>query len=416
MIFFYRTLVNLIFILSPLIILVRLLKNKEDLKRFKEKIGIFKEYKSKKKLIWFHGASVGEFQSIVPLLEKLEKSQKIDKILVTSNTLSSSKIISKVKLKKVIHQFFPIDTNFLTKKFINHWKPSLAFFVDSEIWPNMLLNLNNNKIPTVLLNARITKKSYNKWFKIKSFSKSIFNNINLCLCSNKESVGFLKKLGAKNIKYFGNLKYSQTENEKIEINNQTLKFISKKTVWCASSTHKTEEKFVGIIHNKLKKKFKNLLTVIIPRHIDRKHQIKDELIELGLKVHMHEPYTKIDRETDIYLVNSFGKTKSFYSIIKNVFLGGSLIQHGGQNPLEAVRYNCNILHGPNVSNFNEVYRFLEKQKISKKIYNHNQAANILVKLLNTKKSKINIKNKVKLIGEKILKKNIYEINLILKKI
>jgi 3-deoxy-D-manno-octulosonic-acid transferase len=158
------------------------------------------------------------------------------------------------------------------------------------------------------------------------------------------------------------------------------------------------------------------LTVIIPRHIDRKHQIKDELIELGLKVHMHEPYTKIDRETDIYLVNSFGKTKSFYSIIKNVFLGGSLIQHGGQNPLEAVRYNCNILHGPNVSNFNEVYRFLEKQKISKKIYNHNQAANILVKLLNTKKSKINIKNKVKLIGEKILKKNIYEINLILKKI
>ena len=204
MIFFYRTLINLIFILSPLIILVRLLKNKEDLKRFKEKIGIFKEYKSKKKLIWFHCASVGEFQSIVPSLEKLEKSQKIDKILVTSNTLSSSKIISKVKLKKVIHQFFPIDTNFLTKKFINHWKPSLALFVDSEIWPNMLLNLNNNKIPTVLLNARITKKSYNKWIKIKSFSKSIFNNINLCLCSNKESVGFLKKLGARNIKYYGN--------------------------------------------------------------------------------------------------------------------------------------------------------------------------------------------------------------------
>ena len=416
MIFFYRTLINLIFILSPLIILVRLLKDKEDLERSKEKIGFFREYKSKKKLIWFHGASVGEFQSIVPLLEKLEKSKKIDKILITSNTLSSSKIISKVKLKKVIHQFFPIDTNFLTKKFINHWKPSLAFFVDSEIWPNMLLNLNNNKIPTVLLNARITKKSYNKFFKIKSFSKSIFNNINLCLCSNKESVGFLKKLGAKNIKYFGNLKYSQTENEKIEINNQTLKFISKKTVWCASSTHKTEEKFAGIIHNKLKKKFKNLLTVIIPRHIDRKHQIKDELIELGLKVHMHEPNTKIDRETDVYLVNSFGKTKSFYSIIKNVFLGGSLIKHGGQNPLEAVRYNCNILHGPNVSNFNEVYRFLEKQKISKKIHNHNQAANILTKQLNTKKSKINIKNKVKLIGEKILKKNIYEINLILKKI
>ena len=416
MIFFYRILINFIFILSPLIIFVRLLKKKEDIKRFKEKIGFFKDYNSKKKLIWFHGASVGEFQSIVPLLEKLEKSKNIGKILITTNTLSSSKIISKIKLKKVIHQFFPIDTNFLIKRFINHWKPSLALFIDSEIWPNTLLNLNRNQIPTVLINARITKKSYGKWIKIKNFSKFIFSNINLSLCSNKETVSYLRKLGAKNIKYFGNLKYSQTESEKIEINNQTLNFISKKTVWCASSTHKTEEKFVGIIHNKLKKKFKNLLTVIIPRHIDRKHQIKEELTELGLKVHMHEPNTKIDKETDVYLVNSFGKTKSFYSIIKNVFLGGSLIQHGGQNPLEAVRYNCNILHGPNVSNFSEVYRFLEKQKISKKIYNHNQAANILEKLLNTKKSKINIKNKVKLIGEKILKKNIHEINLILKKI
>ncbi len=415
MIFFYRVLINLILILSPIIILIRLLENKEDIKRFKEKLGLFQANKSKGKIIWFHGASVGEFQSVVPLLEKLEKSRKIDKILITSNTLSSSKVISKVKLKKVIHQFFPIDANFLVKKFINHWRPSLALFIDSEIWPNMLINLDKEKIPIVLLNARITKKSFDKWIKVKSFSKIIFNKINLCLSSNKETVNYLKKLGAKNIKYFGNLKYSQTENEKIEINNQTLKFISKRTTWCASSTHNNEEKFIGVVHNILKKKYKNLLTVIIPRHIDRRHQIKDDLLNLGLKVHMHEPSTKIENDTDIYLVNSFGKTKSFYSIIKNVFLGGSLIQHGGQNPLEAVRYNCNILHGPNVSNFSEVYKFLEKQKISRKIHDHSQTANILDKLFNSKKSKKNIRNKVKLIGDKILKKNIHEINSILKK-
>ena len=133
MIFFYKVLINFIFILSPLIILTRLFKNKEDLKRFKEKLGFFKKYEIKKKLIWFHGASVGELQSIVPLLEKLEKSKKVDKILITSNTLSSSKIISKIKLKKVIHQFFPIDTDFLVKKFISHWKPSLALFIDSDL-------------------------------------------------------------------------------------------------------------------------------------------------------------------------------------------------------------------------------------------------------------------------------------------
>ncbi len=416
MIFFYRIFINLILLFSPFIILIRLIKKKEDFKRYREKFGFFTKNRSKGKLIWFHGASVGEFQSIVPLLEKLEKSKKISQILITSNTLSSSKIISKIKLKKITHQFFPIDNYLIVKKFIKYWRPSIALFIDSEIWPNMIFKLSEEKIPTILLNARITKRSFMRWIKLKNFSKLIFNKFNLCLSSNKETVSFLKKLGAKNIKYFGNLKYSQSENEKIEIDDQTIKFISKKTVWCASSTHNTEEKFVGFVHNKLKKKYKNLLTIIIPRHINRNEQIKNELLDLGLKIHMHEPKTKIHKDTDIYLVNSFGKTKSFYSILKNVFLGGSLINHGGQNPLEAVRYNCNILHGPHVSNFNEIYKFLSNKKISKKIDNVNQTVNILDKLFNSKKPQKNIKLKVNMIGQSILKKNIHEINLILNKI
>tara|TARA_B100001057_G_scaffold200505_1_gene201201 strand:- start:6313 stop:7560 length:1248 start_codon:yes stop_codon:yes gene_type:complete len=414
MFFFYKFSINFLLILSPLIILIRFLKKKENFISFKEKFGFFKKKRPQGRLIWFHGASVGEFQSIVPLLEKYEKSKKIDHILITSNTLSSSKIISKIKLKKITHQYFPIDNNLIVKKFINHWKPAMALFIDSEIWPNMILNLNKEKIPILLINARLTKKSFRRWNKFKIFSKLIFNKFDLCLSSNRETVFFLKKLGAKNIKYFGNLKYSQSENEKIVIDNQIRNFFSKKTVWCASSTHDSEEKFACQVHLKLRKKYNDLLTVIIPRHIHREKKIKDQISKLGLKIHIHEPKTKIDNDTDIYLVNSFGKTKSFFTLIRNIFLGGSLIDHGGQNPLEAVRYNCNILHGPNTFNFNEVYTFLEKQKISKKIYNDNQAVSVLDKLFNTKKKK-RIKNKVKLIGEKILKKNIYEINHILKK-
>ena len=413
MIFFYRIFINLIFIFSPIIIFFRLLKKKEDFKRFKEKIGIFQENKTKGKVLWFHGASVGELQSIIPLLERYEKSDKISKILITSNTLSSSKIVLKIRSKKIKHQFFPIDNNLITKKFINHWKPCLALFIDSEIWPNMLINLKEKNIPIILLNARITKKSYNRWIKIKNFSKKIFNNFNLCLSSNKETVKYLKKLGAKNIKYFGNLKYSQSENEEIRIDRQTTKYFAKRKVWCASSTHNSEENFVGLVHNELKKKYANLLTVIIPRHIDREEQIKDQLNDLNLKVHVHEPKNKIHSDTDIYLVNYFGKTKSFYSIIDTIFLGGSLIKHGGQNPLEAVRYNCNILHGPNISNFFEIYKFLNKQKISKKVNNLNQTVKILDKLFTSKKSKKNIKKKVNLIGRKILDKNVHEINLII---
>jgi len=413
MLYIYRLFINLALIISPLIITIRLLKKKENLKRFTEKFGIIKQIRPRGKLIWFHVASVGEFRSIIPLLEKYETSRTIRRILITSNTLSSSKIISEIKLKKIIHQFFPIDHNLIVKRFIEYWNPSMTLFVDSEIWPNMIINLKKKNIPILLINARLTKKSYKRWIKFKDLSKLLFSKFDLCLSSNKETVGYLKNLGAKKIKYFGNLKYTQSKNEKLVIDGQIKNFISKKTVWCASSTHQSEEKFAGQVHKLLKKKYNNLLTVIIPRHIDRERKIKDEMFELGLKVHTYKPKKKIHPDIDIYLVNSFGKTKSFFSLVKNVFLGGSLIDHGGQNPLEAAKFGCNILHGPNIYNFNEVYKFLKKQKISKKIYNVIQTANILEKLFNSRKYKKNIENKIENIGKEILRKNLYQINKIL---
>lgn len=415
MLFFYRVLINLITLLSPIIITYRLIKKKENFSRFKEKFGFFTEKRSKGKIIWFHGASVGELQSIIPILEKLNNSKYISQILITSNTLSSSKIISNIKLKKISHQFFPIDNNHIVKKFIDYWRPSLALFIDSEIWPNMICQLDKKKVPTILLNARITKKSFKRWFKLKNFSKKIFSKFYICLSANKETVYYLNKLGAKKIKYFGNLKYSQSEKYRPHLNKNLKNFFSKKKIWCASSTHNTEERLAGLVHNELKKKYKNLLTVIIPRHIERTYEISNQLTELNLKIHNHKSNEKIKKDTDIYLVNSFGKTKSFYSIINHVFLGGSIINHGGQNPLEAVRYNCNILHGPNVSNFNEIYKFLGNQKISIRVNNLNQIVLALDKLFSSKKRKKNIKNIINSIGRKILEKNLDEIKLILKK-
>ena len=182
MLILYRFLINFTFILSPLIILIRLLKKKEDINRFKEKLGLFSKKKIGGNLIWFHGASVGEITSIVPLLEKFEKNKKVRQILITSNTLSSTNIIKSLKLKKVIHQFFPIDTNFISKKFINYWQPKKAFFIDSEIWPNTILNLKEKKIPIILINGRITKKSFNRWRLAPGFAeKSLIILIYVCL-------------------------------------------------------------------------------------------------------------------------------------------------------------------------------------------------------------------------------------------
>ena len=415
MLIIYRLLTCLILILSPIILILRLIKKKEDPIRFTEKFSYFSKKKKIGNLVWFHGASVGELQSIIPIVEKYDKNKKINQILITSNTLSSSKIINNFKFKKVVHQFFPLDVNILSKRFINYWKPSIAFFIDSEIWPNTLTNLKNKNIPTILLNGRITKKSYQRWLFFPNFANSIFNKFDLCLSSNNESKKYLKILGAKNIKFVGNLKYTQSEQKIIDIKKNIKTFIKNKKVWCASSTHYNEEKLCGLVHKKLKEKYKNLLTIIIPRHVNRVESIKKELNNLKLKIHLDEPSSSIDKSTDIYLVNSYGKTKSFYNNCKNVFLGGSIVSHGGQNPLEAARFGCNILHGKNISNFKEIYEFLNKNKISSLIKTKAEFEKkleiLLLKKNNTSKT---TRNKISKIGKKILKDTQKEIYIFIK--
>ena len=275
MLFVYRFLINLILLISPLILVIRFFKGKEDLVRFKEKVGFFSKKKMAGNLIWFHGASVGELQSIVPLIEKLEKNKSIKQILVTSNTLSSSKVLKINKFNKVIHQFFPIDSSFLIKKFLNYWKPSKALFVDSELWPNTIIQLKQKKIPIILINGRITKKTFKRWDRLSNFSKKIFNNFDLCLSSSKESFKYLKRLNFRNVKFIGNLKYSQSELKNLDIDKNLKKFLSNKKTWCASSTHYPEELFVAQAHKILKKKIKNLITIIIPRHAERYSSIKN---------------------------------------------------------------------------------------------------------------------------------------------
>ena len=409
MFFIYKVLINIVFFFSPIIIIIRLIKRKENIKRFIEKIGFFTKKRVSGKLFWFHGASVGEIQSIIPLIEKLEKDKTINQILITSNTLSSSFIIDKLSLKKTIHQFYPIDCNFISSKFLNYWKPSKAFFVDSEIWPNTVNNLYNRKIPIILLNGRITKKTYNRWMKFPNLSRFLFSKFQLCLSSSYESKKYLKKLGANNVKYFGNLKFSQSENQSIKIDKNLKNFLLKKNSWCASSTHYNEEKYCALTHLKLKKKYNDLLTIIIPRHVDRVDKIKNELENLNLNIHLDYPKKKIKSNTDIYLVNSYGKTKSIFKICKNVFLGGSLINHGGQNPLEAAMYGCRVFHGPNISNFREIYGHLKKKNVSYKVVNQNHLTNLLRKKLDKKNySKKSIKN-LTLEGTKILNKIFNEI-------
>ena len=397
----YKLITLIVLILSPIILVYRLLIKKEDLIRFKEKFSIPTKKRKIGKLIWFHGASVGELLSILPIIRKLEKNKKITQILLTSSTLSSSKVISKFKFKKVVHQFYPLDVNFLTKNFLDYWKPSFAGFIDSEIWPNMITNIDSRSINLFLINARITKNSFKKWNKINFFAKKIFGKFNFALTSDSKSKIYLKSLGVKKLFYLGNLKFSENYKEKKINNNKLKKFLNSKKFWCVSSTHNGEEEICFNTHISIAKKYNNFLTILIPRHVERAKEIINLANNKNLKVHLHSSKYKIDNNTKIYLVDSYGETKNFYNLSKIVYMGGSLIKHGGQNPLEAARYGCKILHGPNVMNFEEIYSLLGKLKISKKIKNINDLSYNLNLMI---KKKFNNKKNVKTINE--LGKNI----------
>ena len=189
-------------------------KKKEDKKRYKEKFCFPSKKRINGNLIWFHGSSVGELLSILPLVQELENNKSVNQILITTSTLSSSQIFKKFNFKKTIHQFFPIDSIFFSYKFLNYWKPTIAIFVESEIWPSIFKILNKKKIPLNLLNARITKKTFNKWRCIKKFSNSVFKNISIAYPQNEETSNYLKKLNVPTIKKIGNLKFFNNQQSK----------------------------------------------------------------------------------------------------------------------------------------------------------------------------------------------------------
>ena len=406
--FIIYNLLNLLLLsFSPLVLLIRFFLGKEDKKRFKEKFCFFSKKNDNKQIVWIHGASVGEILSIIPIIKELEKDIKIKKILLTSSTTSSASVILKYKFKKTVHQYYPLDINFLTKFFINYWKPKIAIFVDSEIWPNMYKNLHKKNIPLILLNARITNKSFNRWKLFPRFSKNIFSKITLALPQNSETKKYLHLLGVKNIKKAGNLKYFGNSNNK-RIKDNLKKRFYKRNVWCAASTHRDEEIFIGRVHAELKSKIKNLITIIIPRHINRTNSITNELKSIGLKYQLHSENKKIKKNTDVYLVDTYGETINFYLLSKLTFLGGSMINHGGQNPLEPAREGNYIIYGPNISNFKEVYEMLNFLKIAKKIKSIKEMKKIILKKINYNQNN-KVKNKLKIIGDKILTKNLLEI-------
>jgi len=419
MLFFYKISTIILYPFVVLLIYLRSFFNKEDQVRYKEKIfsSSFRVLKNnRKKLIWFHVASIGELLSILPLVEEINSFNKNIEFLITSVTLSSSNLLKKKlsQYNNITHRFMPVDTEYLSEKFLSAWKPDLICFVESEVWPNFLFKIKEKKIPLALINGRITKKTFMRWNILAKFAQAVFNNFDLCIACSKESENNLKKLQTKNLSYVGNLKYS-VKNKKENLEESNIKILNTFKVWCAASTHDTEESTMLKTHLEIKKKFKNTLTIIIPRHIKRVPEIKKLTDEFNLTSQILNDGDLIDGKKEILIINSFGVLFKFFSYCKNIFIGKSLIKKlkmvGGQNPIEPAKFGCRIFYGPYVYNFQEIYDYLNTKNISEQIVDEKDLAEKIIQNFESPKKieekNINLLNNY---GIKILNHTLSELN------
>jgi 3-deoxy-D-manno-octulosonic-acid transferase len=389
-----------------LYLFLRILKKKESILRFREKLGITDSQRNSGYLIWFHCSSIGELKSVFPIIDHYVKKNKI---LVTTSTLSSSEIFHKKysNNKNITHQFSPIDSPQIVKRFFLKWKPNIVFFTDSEIWPNQIYYAKNNEIPIILLNARISKRSFNKWRLFKNTMSEILKCFKLILCQSNESKDFFHYFKTDNIETIGNLKFIISPN--LDSQNDFNINSKQRIIFIALSTHDTEEELCLKAHISLKLKYPNIITIIIPRHINRITKIEKIVRKLKLNFLTQDSLSNINDNTDILIINSYGNTQKYLRLSKYIFIGGSLIDHGGQNPIEVAYNNSFIFHGPFIYNFTEIYNFLNKENISFEIKSKRDLIDQLEKKINTYQDN-NIKEKIIKIGNEILETTIKKLD------
>ena len=421
MLLIYRYLINIFFPIIIIIVFLRRWFNKEDKVRFKEKLfssSFNININQNKKLIWMHAASLGEFKSIIPLIKKLNQKNKFD-FLITTTTLSASNLFAKELLNEsnITHRFFPIDKTSLVKEFLDKWSPNLIVFVDSEIWPNFILEIKKRNIPLILLNGRITKKTFLRWSLAPKLAEKIFQSFELCLPSSRESKKYLEIFKVKNIKYLGNIKLAAENNFGI-LSNENKEILGNNKFWCALSTHEGEEIFCLKTHLKIKEVFKDIITVIIPRHIDRSKKIKSSCKKFNLNCQILSKNELIKKGKEIIIINSYGVTSTYLNSCKIVFIGKSMIKRlkpvGGQNPIEAAKLKCKIYHGPYVYNFKEIYELFNKYKKSEKIYDEEELSKKITMHLK-KPNEIDDKviETINILGKRILEETSKELDQII---
>jgi 3-deoxy-D-manno-octulosonic-acid transferase len=358
----------------------RLKRGKEDPDRMHERRGLPSLERPDGPLVWIHGASVGEVLSVLPVVEHIRKQGFT--VLVTSGTVTAAQTVAQRMPAGTLHQYVPLDAPRFVNTFLDHWQPGLALIAESEFWPNLLIETANRNIPIVLVNGRLSQRSFTRWKRAKKTAQALLSSFDLCLTQDADVAERLEQLGARRVLSTGNLKFDVLPPPADEHDMQEVKrTIHGRPLFLAASTHRGEDEDVIEAHIEVMEKIPNLLTIIVPRHPERGGEIAQLIQEYQLVPAMRSRNHLPDRGTHIYVADTIGELGLFYRLAPIVFMGGSLIKHGGQNPIEPAKLDTAILHGPYVHSFTSIYSELNRHRAAATVTDVHSLATSLLRLL-----------------------------------
>jgi 3-deoxy-D-manno-octulosonic-acid transferase len=337
----------------------RLKRGKEDPARLPERMGRPSRPRPQGRLVWLHGASVGETVTLTPIVSRL-----IDKgltVLVTSGTVTSARVMAERLPVGAIHQFIPLDSPRFMRKFLKHWRPELGLVAESELWPNMLIEARKLDIPMMLLNGRMSDRSHARWSRQPAAARLLLQHFDVVLAQALPDAERFQRLGAPRVVLAGNLKYDvappPADPAMLALLDGAL---AGRPVWIAASTHPGEDEIVIDAHTRIAARLPGLVTIIAPRHPQRGPDIEALARGMGVSAGCRSAGLAPDRAIDLSVADTVGELGLFYRLCPIAFLGGSLVEHGGQNPIEPAKLQAAIVHGPHTHNFTDVYSLLDE--------------------------------------------------------
>lgn len=329
-------------------------RGKEDAARRGERFGVAGLVRPPGELIWVHAASVGETLAALPLIERL--AERGFALLLTTGTVTAADVAIRRLPQGARHQFVPIDTPSAVCRFLDHWRPDLAIFAESELWPTMLRTLRRRKLPLAVVNARMSERSFRSWRRFEPLARAVMGRADIFLAQATADADRLRGLGAGRVLVCGNLKYDVPAPPADPATLAELRnAIAARPVLVAASTHPGEEEAVIAAHRRLRERMPALLTIVAPRHPERGEAVAQSASGEDLRVGRRSGGDAIGPETELYVADTIGEMGLWYRLADIAFLGGSLVSRGGQNPIEPAKLRVPVLHGPHVSNFRDVY-------------------------------------------------------------